>query len=357
MRHHTPVRTPRLLAAAAALAAGTIAFAGCAAPASPATGEGGSGTAAASDLAPVTFALDWAPNTNHIGLYVAEAEGYFADAGLDVEILPYGSTPASQLVSAGEADFGIGGQSGVQMARTAGLDVTSVYRITQTDTGRLVVLGDREDLQRPKDLDGLVFGGFGAPLFGALASSTIQGDGGTGDFEEVVLDTGAYEALSQGRIDFTLSVATWENLQMDIDGHPYRAWRYQDFGVPEQQSTGIISSDAYLAEHPAEAQAFVRAVGQGYEFAAQHPEQAADILLAANPDTLGTAEELVRRSAELMAQDGYFVAQDREIGAVDPAAWDAFGAFLFAGGFLTDAEGKPVTEEPDWSTYYTDDLR
>ena len=93
---------------------------------------------------------------------------------------------------------------------------------------------------------------------------------------------------------------------MDIDGDPYRAWRYQDFGVPEQQSTGIISSDAYLAEHQAEAQAFVRAVGQGYEFAAQHPEQAADILLAANPDTLGTAEELVRRSAELMAQDGYF---------------------------------------------------
>ena len=357
MRHHTPVRTPRLLAAAAALAAGTLALAGCAAPASPDSGAAGSGTASASDLAPVTFALDWAPNTNHIGVYVAEAEGYFADAGLDVEILPYGSTSASQLVSAGEADFGIGGQSGVQMARTAGLDVISVYRITQTDTGRLVVLGDREDLQRPRDLDGLVFGGFGAPLFGALASSTIQGDGGKGEFEEVVLDTGAYEALSQGRIDFTLSVATWEDLQMEIDAHPYRAWRYQDFGVPEQQSTGIISSDAYLAEHPDDARAFVQAVARGYEFAAEHPEDAADILIAANPDTLGTATELVHRSAQLMAEDGYLRSTGREIGAVDPAAWDAFGAFLFEGGFLNDAEGTPLTSEPDWSTYYTDELR
>lgn len=354
MRHHTPAHTPRLLAAAAALAAGALALVGCTAP-GPAASEAGAN--AGQDLAPVTFALDWAPNTNHIGLYVAEAEGYFADAGLDVEILPYGSTPASQLVSAGEADFGIGGQSGVQMARTSGLDVTSVYRVTQTDTGRLVVLGDREDLQRPKDLDGGVFGGFGAPLFGALASSTIKGDGGAGKFEEVVLDTGAYEALSQGRIDFTLSVATWENLQMEIDGHPYRAWRYQDFGVPEQQSTGIISSDAYLAAEPETARAFVQAVAKGYEFAAQDPEAAADILIEANPDTLGTAEELVRRSAKLMAEDGYFVSQDREIGAVDPQAWAEFGAFLFEGGFLTDSEGAAVTEEPDWSTYYTDDLR
>ncbi|MBL3698342.1 ABC transporter substrate-binding protein [Leucobacter luti] len=337
------------MASAAALAAGALALAGCAAPGAAAPGGD-------EDLVPVTFALDWAPNTNHIGLYVAEAEGYFADAGLDVEILPYGSTPASQLVAAGEADFGIGGQSGVQMARTAGLDVVSVYRITQTDTGRLVVLGDRDDLTRPRDLDGLVFGGFGAPLFAALATSTIQGDGGEGEFEEVVLDTGAYEALSQGRIDFTLSVATWENLQMELDGHPYRAWRYQDFGVPEQQSTGIISSDAYLAAHPDEASAFVAAVARGYAFAAEHPDAAADALIAANPDTLGTAEELVRRSVALMAEDGYLVSRERPIGAADPAAWEEFGAFLFDGGFLTNAAGEPVTEEPDWSTYYVDEL-
>ena len=338
----------RLLAGAAALAAGALALAGCSASADPAGGD------AAGE--PVTFALDWAPNTNHIGVYVAEAEGYFADAGLDVEILPYGSTAATQLVSAGEADFGIGGQSTVQTARTAGLDVVSVYRVTQTDTGRLVVLGDRDDLTRPRDLDGRVFGGFGAPLYTALAEATIRGDGGSGDFDEVVLDTGAYEALAQGRIDFTLSVATWEDLQNEIDGHPYRAWRYQDFGVPEQQSTGIVSSDAYLEAHPDEARAFVGAVARGYAFAAEHPDRAAEILVEANPDTLGAAEELVRRSAELMAEDGYLVAADRPIGAADPEAWDAFGAFLFDGGFLTDAAGEPVTTEPDWSDYYTDDL-
>jgi ABC-type nitrate/sulfonate/bicarbonate transport system substrate-binding protein len=336
------------VAGAAILAAG-LALTACAG-AAPAED-----TAAGDEPTSVAFALDWAPNTNHIGVYVADELGYFDEAGLDVEILPYGSTSAVQLVSAGEADFGIGGQSGVQMARTAGLDLVSVYRVTQTDTGRLVMLGDREDLTRPADLDGLVFGGFGSPLYSALAASTIRGDGGEGEFEEVVLDTGAYEALSQGRIDFTLSVSTWEDLQTQIDGHPYRAFRYQDFGVPEQQSTGIVSSEKYLDAHPEDAAAFVRAVARGYAYAAEHPEEAADLLIAANPDTLGTAEELVRRSAELMAGDGYLVSNERGIGAANPAAWEELGAFLFEGGFLTDSEGQPLTEEPDWTEYYTDE--
>ncbi|WP_290514318.1 ABC transporter substrate-binding protein [Aeromicrobium sp.] len=355
MRHHTTTRPRttnerfprRALAALALVTAGGLALTAC--------GASDSSSGSASGTAQVTFALDWSPNTNHIGVYVADELGYFDDAGLDVEILPYGSTSASQLVAAGEADFGIAGQSNVQTARTAGLDLVSVYRVTQTDTGRLVVLGDRDEITRPADLDGRVFGGFGAPLYSALAEATIQGDGGKGTFKEVALDTGAYEALAQRRIDFTLSVATWEDLQTQIDGHPYQSFRYQDFGVPEQQSTGIVSSDAYLKKHPKDAAAFVQAVARGYAYAAKHPARAADLLIKANPDTLGTAKELVHRSAELLAEDGYLVSADRAIGAADPDAWNAFGAFLVKGGFLTDSEGKAVTEEPDWSEYYTDE--
>ncbi|GAA2186334.1 ABC transporter substrate-binding protein [Leucobacter alluvii] len=348
MRHHTHTRT--LTRAAALLSTAAIALVGCASTAAAPNGASAGENAGSTR---VTFALDWAPNTNHIGVYVADELGYFDEAGLDVEILPYGSTPATQLVSAGEADFGIGGQSTVQVARTAGLDLVSVYRVTQRDSGRLVTLADRADVDRPADLDGMTFGGFGSPLYSALARATIEGDGGEGSFEEVVLDTGAYEALSQGRIDFTLSVATWENLQAELDGHPYREFRYQDFGVPEQQSTGIVSSEAYLEAHPEESRAFVQAVARGYAYAAEQPDAAAELLIAANPDTLGAADELVHASARLLAED-YLTSPEREIGAIDPEAWDAFGAFLFDGGFLTDAEGRPLTEQPDWSEYATD---
>ena len=325
-----------------------IALAGCSA-------DGAIDETGASDLTSVSFALDWAPNTNHIGVYVADELGYFEEAGINVDILPYGSTAATQLVSAREADFGIGGQATTQMGRATGLDIVSVFSITQTDAGRLVVLGDREDLTRPADLDGLTFGGFGSPLYAALAAATIEGDGGAGKFEEVVLDTGAYEALSQGRIDFTLSVATWENIQTELDGHPYREFRYQDFGVPQQQSTGIVSSEAFLSEHPDLADAFVQAVARGYAYAVAQPAEAAELLVGANPDTLGTAEELVQRSAKMLANDGYFEVEERATGEPDPEAWNEFGAFLFEGGFLIGPDGDALDEEPDWNTFYTDE--
>ena len=55
----------------------------------------------------VRIALDWTPNTNHTGLYVAQQLGWFADAGLDVQFLPYNETSPDTLVSSGAAEFGI----------------------------------------------------------------------------------------------------------------------------------------------------------------------------------------------------------------------------------------------------------
>ncbi|TIU56452.1 MAG: myristoyl transferase, partial [Mesorhizobium sp.] len=70
----------------------------------------------------VTVALDWTPNTNHVGLYVAQAKGFYAEAGLDVQILPYTDTAAGTLIANRVADFGILGSIGLFTQRTAGAD-------------------------------------------------------------------------------------------------------------------------------------------------------------------------------------------------------------------------------------------
>lgn len=304
----------------------------------------------------VRFALDWAPNTNHIGVYVADALGYFEEAGVAVEILPYASTPVPELISGGAADFGIAGQAIVQMGRTAGLDVVSVYRVTQTEVGELVFLADRDDITRPADLDGLTFGGFGSPLYSSMVRTMIEHDGGEGDVTEVILDTGAYDALSTGSIDFTLSVSTWESINAEIEERPYRAFDYQDYGMPELQAVGIVSSDAFLESDPETAQAFVTAVQRGYQYAADEPEEAAQLLIDANSDTLGASEELVRRSVALLATEGYFVADGVQTGSANPQVWEDYGAFLVENEILVDSAGETVTETPDWSEYYTDEF-
>lgn len=313
--------------------------------------DGGSG-----ETTKVTFALDWAPNTNHTGVFVADEKGWFEEEGIDVEILPYASTPVGELVSGGGADLGIGGQSVVQTGRTAGLDIVSVYRVTQGEVGELVVLGDNESIQSPKDLDGTTFGGFGNPMYSEMVKSMIRFDGGEGTIEEVTLDSGAYEALSSGTVDSTLSVRTWESVNAEIEGHPYKSFRYQDYGMPDVQAVGIITSDEYLENNKDTVEGFVSAVQRGYEFAAENPDEAAQILIDANPDTLGSSEELVKQSAAILAEDGMWTADGVVTGSVDPEVWEEYGNFLLENGMLTDSEGTTLTEAPDWSEYYTNEF-
>ncbi len=303
----------------------------------------------------VTLQLEWTPNTNHMGIYVAQEKGFFADQGIEVNIQPFGSAFPANLVSEGKADFGIGGQAWDMVGRAAGLDVKTVYVITQNDTGRVATLSSRDDINRPRDLDGKTFGGFGIPLFTEMARQTIIGDGGTGDMKEVTLSTAAYEALNNGKVDFSLSIATWEEIERELAGKPYKTWSYQDFGVPMQHSTTIISSDKYLKENPDIAKRFISAVRQGYQYCVDNPKESAEILIKLAPE-LESNKALVMKSAELMATDEYFVSKNRLIGEMNPKYWDEYGEFLIKSGLLVDKDGNKITEAPNWDDYYTLEL-
>jgi len=300
----------------------------------------------------VTMALDWTPNTNHIGLYVARELDYYAEAGLDVEILPYTDTSAGALVANGVADFGIVGSISLMTQRTAGADLKAVYAVTQTETGRLVFNADRADIQRPRDLDGLTYGGFGSQWENALITSMIRADGGEGTYETVTLGTSAYEALANGAVDFTLEVYTWEGVKAELDGKAQRAFRYADFGVPDQHTTLIGSSDAYLGANPETAAAFITATQRGYAYAIDHPDEAADILIAANSDAL-TDRKLIRASLQALIDGHYLKSADGVIGAIVPARMEAIGEYLFTAGILKDGNGMVLADKPDFSAYFS----
>ncbi|UXN70251.1 ABC transporter substrate-binding protein [Devosia neptuniae] len=299
----------------------------------------------------VTMALDWTPNTNHIGLYVAKAKGFYTEAGLDVDILPYSDTSAGALVANHVADFGIFGTISLMSQRTAGADLVATYAVVQTETGRVVFNDDRTDIQSPKDLDGLTYGGFGSDWENALIGTIIRHDGGKGEFETVTLGTSAYEALANGAVDFTLEVYTWEGVKAELDNVAQRAFRYADFGVPDEHTTFIGSSQAYLDANPETAAAFMAATQRGYAFAVEHPDEATDILLAANEGMLDRT--LIRASLQALIDGHYLQTADGVIGTIDPAKMDAIGDYLFKAGILRDADGAVVAERPDFAPYYS----
>jgi len=308
--------------------------------------------ARAQDKTKVTVALDWTPNTNHIGLYVARDKGFYAEAGLDVEILPYGDTSAGALISNGVADFGVSGAIGLFTQRAAGADLKAVYAVVQTETGRLVFNADRQDIQRPSDLDGKTYGGFGSNWENALIGTLIRNDGGRGTFETVTLGTSAYEALANGAVDFTLEVYTWEGVKAELEGRGQRAFRYADFGVPDQHTTFLASSEKTLAAKPDAAKAFVQATKRGYAFAVENRREAAAILVEANKDML-TDPALIQASLKALVDGHYLARPDGTVGEIDPAKIEAMGAFLFSAGILRDGDGEPLAKQPDFAEYYT----
>ena len=299
----------------------------------------------------VSVALDWTINTNHVGLFVARDKGFYREAGLEVDILPYSDTGAGTLVANRVADFGINGTISLFTQRTAGADLKAVYAVVQAETGRVVFNAARSEIKSPRDLDGLTYGGFGSAWENALISTIIRHDGGKGKFETVTLGTSAYEALANGSVDFTLEVATWEGVEAELKGVKQRSFVYADYGVPDEHTTLISSSEAYLQANPALASAFVQATRRGYQFAVDHPEEAAALLIAANKDAL-TNPSLIEASLKVLINGHYLRAENGAIGTMDPVKMGAIGGYLFTAGILRDADGKVLTQRPDFARYF-----
>ncbi len=314
----------------------------------------GSSQQSGSSSTPVSVALDWTPNTNHIGIFVAEQLGYYKDDGLNVKILPYANTAPETLVSRGKADFGVGNQAGIAYARASGQDVLQVMANIAKTQYAIGVGAGNSSIRSPKNLDGKTYAGFGTPDEGPELKYVIKADGGSGVFKTITLNTTAYEAVYNNSADFTIAVTTWEGIQAKLLGKPMRFFEFTDYGFPVQYSSVIESSDQYLKANPGTAKKFLAATQKGYQYAQDHPVEAAALLVKANPQTLKDPN-LAEQSALMLARDGYYTGVDGKIGPVNADIWERYGRFLYSSKLLAGANGKPLNAEPDWSQFFTND--
>src|SRR5207302_6361447 len=146
-------------------------------------------------LTTMNLALDWTPNTNHTGIYVALAQNWYRAEGIDLRLLPYSASVSPDvLVSTGKADVGVGFTEGIVADAAVGQPVVSIAAIIQRNTSALVTLAD-SGLTRPRDLDGKTYGGFGSPYESGVVGQVIKDDGGTGQFRNITLSVDAMQAL------------------------------------------------------------------------------------------------------------------------------------------------------------------
>ena len=280
----------------------------------------------------VRVVLDWTPNTNHTGLYVALEKGWFAAENLDVEIMQPPEDGGTLLLAAGNAEYAIGFQEsmGPAIARDDALPIEAIAAIISHNTSGIMSLA-QSDITTPKDLAGKRFATWETPLVNAIMRNVIENDGGK--FEDMqMIPNAATDAISalQTDIDAIWVYYAWDGIAAQVQGLDIN---YIDFGTVNPTfdfyTPVLLTNSDYADKNPELVKAFLRAVSRGYEFAIENPAEAADILLTHAPE-LDTA--LVQQSQEYLA--GQYRADAARWGEIDPARWGAFYGWMFEEGLL-----------------------
>jgi ABC-type nitrate/sulfonate/bicarbonate transport system substrate-binding protein len=284
------------------------------------------------ELQKVVFTLDWFPNTNHTGIYVAKEMGYFEEMGLDVEIIQPSST-AEQLVASDSAQFGISYQEAVTMARAEGIPIVSVAAVIQHNTSGFMSISDK-GIASPADFEGKKYGGWGSPVEMATIKYLMDQEGADSEKVEVVTigDVDFFAASESGDVDFAWVFEGWSVIEAKQKGFDVN---YVDLGkeaeVFDYYTPVIITSEKNIEEKPELVENFMKAAAMGYEFAIANPEEAAQALLTGAPEL---NETLVIESQKFLADK--YTADAEYWGYQDVEVWSGYTNWLLENEFIAN---------------------
>lgn len=289
------------------------------------------------DLQKITLSLDWTPNTNHTGIYVALAKGYFTEAGLDVTVVQPPESGATAMCAAGQAQFAIDAQDTLAAAFTSDepLGVTAVAALLQHNTSG-IISRKGEGMDSPKGMENHTYSTWESPIELAMLKTVVEKDGG--DFSKVkqipnnITDEAG--ALREKQTDAIWIFYGWGGISAKLSGLEFDYFNFTDIDpVFDYYTPVLIANNAYIEQNPETTKAFLAALKKGYEYAIANPEEAAQILV--DGDTTGSLKdslELVTESQKWLSQQ--YKAEVAQWGYIAPARWDGFYKWLWENGLI-----------------------
>ena len=282
----------------------------------------------------VRIALDWTPNTNHTGIFVARALGYFAEEGLAVEILEPTETASIPLVAAGRAEFGVSMQEYVTMARAQDVPVVSIATLFRHNTSGFAVPADR-GVAGPAGFEGLHYAGWGSDLESVMIRTVMEAVGA--DFDTVTMvNIGMLDfttAVRRDLADFYLIFYGWAGIHAKLQGIAFDYFPLRELAdVLDYYTPLIITRERLIEEQPDTVRRFLRALSRGYVYAIGNPSEAAGILLAHAPELDG---DLVRASQAWIAEQT--IDEIDRWGWQERTVWTAFAQWALDNGLIERA--------------------
>ena len=295
----------------------------------------------------ITVVLDWTPNTNHTGLYVALEKGYFKEAGIEVEIVQPPEDGAEVLVASGRAQFGISFQDSMAPAlgRENPLPITAVASIIQHNTSGIISLKG-QGIDTPKGLEGKKYATWNGPIELATLKQVVEADGGNFSNVNLIPSTVTDEvsALRTKTADAIWVFYGWAGVKTELEQMETDYFAFADIDpVFDYYTPVIISGNKFLKENPETAKAFLSAVTKGYQYAMENPDEAAEILCKAAPEL---DKELVKASQRYLADK--YQAEAQKWGYIDAKRWNQFYEWLHDNQLVE----KRIPENAGFSNQY-----
>lgn len=273
-------------------------------------------------------ALEWTPNTNHTGLFLAKERGLYSAAGLEVELLSpdeaYTLSPSKRLL-AGEVDLAIcPSESCIAYAENGKMHLQAIYALLQRDASaivstkqsRIAELGNRK-----------TYGSYDARYEDAIVKAMVAKDGGNGEGMKIERQKGKlslFDAVKAGEIDATWIFVPWEGVEAEEEGLKANYFLVEDAQIPYGYSPVIARKAGGEGAIDAEVlKRFVKATREGYEMAELDVGAAVKALKPhCRPER---SEEFLRKSQESVNK---FYSDGSELGTMSEQKWGQFVAWL-----------------------------
>ena len=273
------------------------------------------------NLKSIDFILDWYPNTNHTGLFVAKEKGYFDEIGINFNILTSPEDSTSDLIINNKAPFGIYFQDSLAVKLPKTTNITAVAAIIEHNTAGILSLKNKNIISK-ENMKNKRFGSYNDPieiaLINYLTDKNITFVPNT--------DSNSILNLSNNLFDLSLSFYGYDKIMADTMNIDTNFIYLKDLSNNlDFYSPIIIANTNYLNNNKEEAIKILQAIKKGYIYAINNPEEAAEILIKANPELENNRKFIVESQKYLSS---VYATNPDKWGEFDPNRWNNYYKWL-----------------------------
>lgn len=274
------------------------------------------------------LAIDWTPNINHIGFFVADALSFYKENGLNIEIINpaddnYRLTPAKK-VELGKADFALCPLESVLSYRVKDQPcmLMALAAMYQEDVSAIVVKD--QTINSPIDLDGKSYASYKARYEDKIVEQVIKNDGGKGSVNMLYPDKlGIWETVLKNKADATWIFTNWEGIQAQETNEQLSYFKLKDYDIPYSYSPVLVAEISNINRKKEAIKKFMNATKKGFLFSKDNPEKACVVLSKHVPKY----DENINLIKALSASSPFFGDQDNW-GMMDPTSVYTFLLWL-----------------------------